>query len=87
MIMYPTVYSFDAIKEKLHNDEGHHGSAHHVVELVAKDGQDLEVWYHTLARRYEVCVGLGDLEEEWVLETKSWLSVKRKLRQLNVEVM
>jgi hypothetical protein len=73
--MEKTIYSFEAIKEKLHN--------HNVIELVAKDGQDLEVWYHPLAKRYEICVGL---DENWVLETKSWLSVKRKLRQLDVEV-
>jgi len=84
MIMNPTIYSFEAIKEKLHNDEGHHGSVAHVVELVAKNGQDFEIWYHTLAKRYEICVGI---DEDWVLETKSWNSVKRKLRQLNVEVM
>ena len=84
MIMERTIYSLEAIKERLHNDKGHHGSAHHVVELVAKDGQDFEIWYYTLAKRYEICVGI---DEDWVLETKSWNSVKRKLRQLNVEVM
>lgn len=83
MIMERTIYSLEAIKKRLHNDEGHHGSAHHVVELVAKDGLDLEVWFMPSAKRYEICLGL---EDNWVMETKLWSSVVKKLRQLDVEV-
>ncbi|MAN61396.1 MAG: hypothetical protein CMI60_05540 [Parvibaculum sp.] len=78
-----TIYSFDVIKDTLHNADRYRDAVANVVVLVAKDGQDLEIWYHKHAHRYEICLGL----DEWVLETKSWLSVKRKLRQLNVEVV
>jgi|APSaa5957512535_1039671.scaffolds.fasta_scaffold749266_2 hypothetical protein len=83
MIMERTVYGLQAIKERLHNDKGHHGSAHHVVELVAKDGQDLEVWFDSINKRYEICLGCDD---DWVMETKLWSTVVKKLRQLDVEV-